>query len=50
MISARTAYLLYAGLAGLAVLVLTGKPRGLALIIVLALAAKTYVDEQRRRL
>lgn len=50
MISARTAYLLYAALAGLAVLILKGKPLGLALIIVLALAAKTYVDEQKRQL
>ena len=48
MISARTAYLLYAALAGLSFLSLKGKPLGLALIIVFALAAKTYVDELRR--
>ena len=50
MINARVAFLLYAVLAGVALLTLKGKFLSLALIIVLALAAKTYVDEQRRRL
>jgi hypothetical protein len=50
MISARIAFLLYAVLAVAALLTLQGKFRSLALIIVLALAAKTYVDERRRRL
>jgi hypothetical protein len=50
MISARTAFLLYAAVAGVALLILKGKPLALALIIVFALAAKTYVDELRRRL
>jgi hypothetical protein len=50
MIRARTAFLLYAALAVLAFLTLKGKPLTLALIIVLAIAAKTYVDHVRRRL
>jgi hypothetical protein len=50
MISAKTAFLLYAGLAGVALLMLKGKPLGLALIIVGALAAKTYVDELKKKL
>jgi len=49
MISARTAFLLYAGLAALAFFNLKGKMLSLALIVVLALAAKTYLDELRRR-
>jgi hypothetical protein len=49
MISARTAFLLYAALALLALLTLKGKYLALGLIIVLALAAKTFVDELRRR-
>ncbi len=50
MISAKTAFFLYAGLAAAALLILKGKPLGLALIIVGALAAKTYVDELKKRL
>jgi hypothetical protein len=50
MIAARTAFLLYAVLAVIALLTLKGKPLSLALIIVIALAAKTYVDHLRRRL
>ena len=50
MIKARSAFLLYAVLAVVALLTLKGKPLALALIIVLAIAAKTYVDELRRRL
>jgi hypothetical protein len=50
MIKARTAFLLYAVLALFAFLTLKGKLLSLALIIVLALAAKTYVDHVRRRL
>ena len=49
MISARVAFLLYALIAGVALFILKGKPLWLALIIVLALAAKTFVDELRRR-
>ncbi len=49
MISARTAFLLYAALGALALYTLKGKMLGMALIIVFALAAKTYVDELRRR-
>ena len=49
MINARTAYLLYAALAALAYFTLKGKPLALTLIVVGALAAKTYVDELRRR-
>jgi hypothetical protein len=50
MINARIAYLLYAALVGVAFLTLKGKPLALALIIVFAIAGKTYVDELRRRL
>jgi hypothetical protein len=50
MINARTAFLLYAVIAAVALLILKGKPLWLALVIVFALAAKTYVDELRRRL
>jgi hypothetical protein len=50
MIAARTAYLLYAALAAAALLTLKGKFLSLALIIVIALAAKTCVDDMRRRL
>jgi hypothetical protein len=50
MIKARTAFVLYAVIAGAALLILKGKPLWLALIIVGALVAKTYVDELRRRL
>lgn len=50
MIAARTAYLLFAALTVFAVVTLKGKPLILALILVFAMAAKTYVDEQRRHL
>jgi hypothetical protein len=49
MISARTAFLLYGVLVLGAVLTLKGKLLGLALVIVLAFAAKTYVDHVRRQ-
>ncbi len=49
MITARIAFLLYAAIACVALLILKGKPLYLALIIVFALAAKTYVDELRRK-
>jgi hypothetical protein len=50
MIAAGTAFLLYAVLAVIALLTLHGEARILALLIVVALAAKTYVDHLRRRL
>jgi hypothetical protein len=50
LIGARTAFLLYALLLALAWGTLKGKFLGLAVIIVLALAVKTYVDHLRRRL
>jgi hypothetical protein len=50
LISARTAFLLYGALAAVSLFTLKGKFLSLALIIVLALAAKTYVDHLRRRL
>jgi len=50
MIGARTAFLLYALLAGAAIWTLKGKMLTLALIILLAFAAKTWVDQARRRL
>ncbi|HEY1950912.1 MAG TPA: hypothetical protein VGG97_28115 [Bryobacteraceae bacterium] len=50
MIGPRTAFLLYAALAGAAFLFLTGTPRIIALIVVFGLAAKSYVDFLRRRL
>ena len=50
LIGARTAFLLYALLLALAVNTLKGKFLSLAVIIILALAAKTFVDHLRRRL
>ena len=50
MIGVRTAFLLYAVLLAFALATLKGKFLSLAVIIVLALAAKTYVDHVRRRL
>ena len=50
MIRARTAFLLFGALVIAALLTLKGKPLALSLIIILALAAKTYVDHLRRSL
>jgi hypothetical protein len=50
LIGARTAFLLYAALLAFAFFTLKGKFLSLAVIIVLALAAKSYVDHLRRRL
>jgi hypothetical protein len=50
LIGLKTAFILYAVLIGLAIATLKGKPLALAVIIVLALAAKSYVDHLRRRL
>jgi len=50
LIGARTAFLLYAVLLALAWATLKGKFLSLAVIIVVALAVKTYVDHLRRRL
>jgi hypothetical protein len=49
MIGARTAFLLYGALIVVALLTLKGKPLSLALIIIIAIAAKTCVDQLRRR-
>lgn len=49
LIGARVALILYAALVVLAFFTLKGKFLGLAVIIVLALAAKSYVDHLRRR-
>jgi hypothetical protein len=49
LIGARVAFILYAALVVLAFFTLKGKFLGLAVIIVLALAAKSYVDHLRRR-
>jgi len=50
VIGARTAFILYGALLVFAYITLKGKFLGLAVIIVLAIAAKTYVDHLRRRL
>jgi hypothetical protein len=50
MIRARTAFLLYGVLLIVALLTLKGKALALALIIVGAIAAKTFVDVLRRQL
>lgn len=50
MIGIRTAMLLYALLVGASLTTLKGTPLALALIIVLGLAAKSYVHYLRRRL
>ncbi len=50
MIGARIAYLLYAVIAVFAWLNLKDNYRVFGLIIVFALAAKTYVEERRRKL
>jgi hypothetical protein len=50
LIRARTAFLLYGVLLAAAYLTLKGKFLSLAVIIVIALAAKTYLDHLRQRL
>ena len=50
LISARTAFLLYGVLVAVAFYTLKGRFLTLALIIVFALAAKTWVDHLRRGL
>jgi len=50
MIGARTAAILYAVLAAISIATLHGKVLAFALIIVLGLAVKSYVDYLRRRL
>ena len=50
LIGVRTALLLYGVLLAASYLTLKGKFLSLAVIIVVALAAKTYVDHLRRRL
>jgi hypothetical protein len=50
VIGARTAFILYGALLLFAYITLKGKFLTLAVIIVLAIAAKTYVDHLRRRL
>jgi hypothetical protein len=50
VIGARTAFILYAALMGAAFFTLKGKFLTLAVIIILALAAKSFVDHLRRRL
>jgi hypothetical protein len=50
VIGARTAFILYGALLVFAYITLKGKFLSLAVIIVLAIAAKTYVDHLRRRL
>jgi hypothetical protein len=50
VIGARTAFVLYGALLAAAYFTLKGRFLGVAVIIVLALAAKSYVDHLRRRL
>jgi len=50
IIGARTAFILYGALLAGAYLTLKGKFLSLAVIIVLAIAAKTYIDHLRRHL
>ena len=50
IIGAKTAVALYALLIAACFLLLKGTPRYIALIIVLGLAAKSWVDYLRRRL
>jgi hypothetical protein len=49
MIGARTAFALYAALLGTACFILHGKALALAIIVVLGLAAKSYIELLRRR-
>jgi len=50
MITGRIAAVLYAALAGISIATLHGKALAFALIIVLGLALKSYLDYLRRRL
>jgi hypothetical protein len=50
MISGRIALVLYAALVALSIATLHGKALAFALIVVLGLAVKSYVDYLRRRL
>jgi hypothetical protein len=50
IIGTRTAFILYGALLAAAYFTLKGKFLSLAVIIILAIAAKTYVDHLRRRL
>ena len=50
LIGIRTAFILYAALAAAALFTLKGKFLGLALIVILGLATKTYVDHLRRQM
>ena len=50
MIGPRTAAVLYAALIAVALATLHGKARTFALIIILALAVKSYIDYLRRRM
>jgi hypothetical protein len=50
MISGRIAFVLYAALVAISIATLHGKALAFALIVVLGLAVKSYVDYLRRRL
>jgi hypothetical protein len=50
MISGRIALVLYAALVAISIATLHGKALAFALIVVLGLAVKSYVDYLRRRL
>jgi hypothetical protein len=50
MINGRVAFLLYAALVAISIATLHGKALVFALIVVLGLAVKSYVDYLRRRL
>ena len=50
MITGRVAAVLYAVLAGISIATLHGKALAFALIIVLGLAVKSYLDYLRKRL
>jgi len=50
MISGRIALVLYAALAAISIATLHGKALAFALIVVLGLAVKSYIDYLRRRL
>jgi hypothetical protein len=50
MINGRVAFLLYAALVAISIATLHGKALVFALIVVLGLAVKSYIDYLRRRL
>jgi cell division protein FtsX len=50
IIGAKTAFLLYAVLIGFAIATLKGTALAIAVIIVLAVAVKSYIDYLRQRL